>query len=140
MVPVPLDDVPDALDRAVRAVPGAAAIEIRADGAVIGRRTSFALRAENIVLTFERVDAGASRVRIIREGRDGLDLGRTLVVSPLARALLAALRSPDADADADADAAPRPSGLLPGETPVFGHRAAYFRGAKPGHRCPAGPR
>ena len=96
----PLADLPGALNRAVHAVPGAAAIEIRADGAVIGRRTSFAARAENIVFTFERIDAGSSRVRIIREGRDGLDLGRQLFVTPLARALLAALRSPEAPDDA----------------------------------------
>jgi len=54
VVPVPLDEVPELLDRAVHAVPGAAAMEIRPDGAVIGRRTSFAVRAENIVMTFSR--------------------------------------------------------------------------------------
>ena len=92
---VPLAEVPPAVQRAVDTVPAAAAMEIRADGAVIGRRTSFALRAENIVLSFERVDAGSSRVRIIREGRDGLDAGRTLFVSPMARAVLTALRTPE---------------------------------------------
>ena len=92
---VPLAEVPPAVQRAVDTVPAAAAMEIRADGAVIGRRTSFALRAENIVLSFERVDAGSSRVRIIREGRDGFDAGRTLFVSPMARAVLTALRTPE---------------------------------------------
>ncbi|WP_148287025.1 hypothetical protein [Curtobacterium sp. B18] len=56
VLPVPLAEVPELLDRAVHAVPGAAAMEVRPDGAVIGRRTSFALRAENIVMTFSRED------------------------------------------------------------------------------------
>ena len=89
---VPVADVPALFNQAVEAIPGAAAMEVRADGAVVGRRTSFALRAENIVLSFERVDATHSRVRILREGRDGVDLGRALFFSPMARALLAALR------------------------------------------------
>ncbi|WP_281264401.1 hypothetical protein [Curtobacterium sp. 9128] len=89
---VPVADVPALFNQAVEAVPGAAAMEVRADGAVVGRRTSFALRAENIVLSFERVDATHSRVRIVREGRDGVDLGRALFFSPMARALLAAVR------------------------------------------------
>lgn len=93
VLPVPLTDVPALFHQAVDAVQGAAAMEVRADGAVVGRRTSFALRAENIVLSFERLDATHSRVRIVREGRDGLDLGRALFVSPMARALLAALRA-----------------------------------------------
>ncbi|TDW74374.1 hypothetical protein EDF51_101384 [Curtobacterium sp. PhB25] len=93
VLPVPLDAVPALLRRAVDAVPGAAAMEIRDDGAVIARRTSFALRAENIVLTFRRESASSSRVQILREGRDGLDSGQVLWVTPMARAILAALRS-----------------------------------------------
>lgn len=68
-------------------------MEIRDDGAVIARRTSFAMRAENIVLTFRRESASSSRVQILREGRDGLDSGQVLWVTPMARAILAALRS-----------------------------------------------
>ncbi|MDR6575089.1 hypothetical protein J2X60_003759 [Curtobacterium sp. 320] len=88
VVPVPLDAVPELLDRAVHAVPGAAAMEIRPDGAVIGRRTSFALRADNIVMTFSREGPTSSRVEIIREGRDGLSYGQVLWVTPMARAIL----------------------------------------------------
>ncbi|WIB61805.1 hypothetical protein DEJ13_08230 [Curtobacterium sp. MCLR17_007] len=93
VLPLPLPEVPAVLRRAIDAVPGAAAMEIRADGAVIGRRTSFAVRAENIVMAFEPIDATSSRVRIIREGRDGLDYGRVLVVSPMARAILCEARA-----------------------------------------------
>lgn len=63
-------------------------MEIREDGAVVGRRTSFALRAENIVFIFHREGPGSSRVEILREGRDGLDYGRLLFVTPMARAIL----------------------------------------------------
>ncbi|WP_148058282.1 hypothetical protein [Curtobacterium sp. PhB78] len=97
VLPVPLDAVPALLRRAVDAVPGAAAMEIRDHGAVIARRTSFALRAENIVLTFRRESPSSSRVRILREGRDGLDSGQVLWVTPMARAILAALRSAAAE-------------------------------------------
>ncbi|MEK6309949.1 MULTISPECIES: hypothetical protein [Curtobacterium] len=93
VVPVPLALVPSLLRRAVDAVPGAAAMEIRDDGAVVGRRTSFALRAENIVFAFHREGLSSSRVEILREGRDGLDAGRVLFVSPMARAILRELVS-----------------------------------------------
>jgi hypothetical protein len=92
VLPVPLDAVPGLVERAVHAVPGAATMEIRDDGAVIGRRTSFALRAENIVLVFRSDGPGRSRVEILREGRDGLSYGQVLFVTPMARALLAALQ------------------------------------------------
>ncbi|KTR02248.1 hypothetical protein [Curtobacterium luteum] len=88
VVPIPLAEVPALLQRAVDAVPGAAAMEIRADGAVVGRRTSFALRAENIVFAFHREGPSSSRVEILREGRDGADFGRVLFVTPMARAIL----------------------------------------------------
>ncbi|WJX99508.1 hypothetical protein [Curtobacterium sp. 458] len=88
VVPVPLAEVPALLQRAVDTVPGAAAMEIREDGAVVGRRTSFALRAENIVFAFHREGPSSSRVEILREGRDGLDYGRVLFVTPVARAIL----------------------------------------------------
>lgn len=91
VVPVPLGEVPALLRRAVDAVPGAAAMEIREDGAVVGRRTSFALRAENIVFAFHREGPSSSRVEILREGRDGLDSGRVLFVTPMARAILSEL-------------------------------------------------
>lgn len=70
MLAVPLVDLPDVLQHAVDIVPGAAAMEIRDDGAVIARRTSFAARAENIVIRFEPVDPTHSRIRIVREGRE----------------------------------------------------------------------
>lgn len=87
-LPVPLEDVPALLHRAVDAVPGAAAMEVRPDGAVVGRRTSFALRAENIVFAFHRRGPTSSRVEIAREGRDGLTYGQVLFVTPMARAIL----------------------------------------------------
>jgi hypothetical protein len=93
VVPVPLAEVPVLLQRAVDAVPGAAAMEIRPDGAVVGRRTSFAARAENIVFAFHRETATSARVEILREGRDGLSSGQVLWVTPMARSILAELRA-----------------------------------------------
>jgi hypothetical protein len=93
VLPVPLAAVPALLQHAVDAVPGAAAMEIRDDGAVVARRTSFAARAENIVFAFGSEGAGRSRVQILREGRDGLSYGQVLVVTPLARSILRELRA-----------------------------------------------
>ncbi|MBT2500987.1 hypothetical protein [Curtobacterium sp. ISL-83] len=97
-VPVPLGAVPSLFRQAVDAVPGAAAMEVRDDGAVVSRRTSFALRAENIVFTFRSEGPSSSRVQILREGRDGLNAGQVLFVTPMARAILAPLRVTAADA------------------------------------------
>ena len=88
VLPVALAALPALFQRAVDAVPGAAAMEVRDDGAVVGRRTSFALRAENIVFTFRREGPESSRVQILREGRDGLSYGQVLWVTPLARSIL----------------------------------------------------
>ena len=100
VLPVRLDAVPALFRQAVDAVPGAAAMEVRDDGAVVARRTSFAARAENIVFSFRREALGTSRVAIIREGRDGLSYGQVLFVTPMARAVLrelAAAARPRAD-------------------------------------------
>jgi|GEM_PF-4284907 len=94
---VPLAAVPALLQRAVDEVPGAATMEVRDDGAVVGRRTSFAVRAENIVFAFRSEGVNASRVQIIREGRDGLSYGQVLFVSPMARSILQALRAFDTE-------------------------------------------
>ncbi|GAA3338470.1 hypothetical protein GCM10017714_09840 [Curtobacterium pusillum] len=98
VLPVPLDAVPALVEQAVHAVPGAAVMEVRPDGAVIGRRTSFALRAENIVLAFRSEGPASSRVEIIREGRDGLSYGQVLWVTPMARAILRELAAATAAA------------------------------------------
>ncbi|MFJ3035768.1 hypothetical protein ACIPC2_15265 [Curtobacterium pusillum] len=90
---VPLAVVPALFRQAVDAVPGAATMEVRDDGAVVARRTSFAARAENIVFAFRRAGHGSSTVQIVREGRDGLSYGQVLFVTPMARSILRELRA-----------------------------------------------
>jgi hypothetical protein len=92
-LPVPLAVVPALFQQAVDAVPGAATMEVRDDGAVVARRTSFAARAENVVFAFRRAGPASSTVQIIREGRDGLSSGRVLFVTPMARSILRELRA-----------------------------------------------
>jgi len=113
---VPLAAVPALLQRAVDAVPGAAAMEVRDDGAVVARRTSFAARAENIVFAFRSEGAGRSRVQILREGRDGLSYGQVLAVTPLARSILRELRAAAAEVAAVPPMPPVPP--VPPEPPV----------------------
>jgi len=61
---VAVDAVPGLLRRAVAAVPKATVVEIRNDGAVIGRRTNFAALAETTELSFHAIGEKTSRVDV----------------------------------------------------------------------------
>ena len=66
---VGVDAVPDLMRRAVAAVPRATVVEVRADGAVIGRRTNMAIAAETTVLCFRATGMGTSEVKVISATR-----------------------------------------------------------------------
>ncbi|WIB65761.1 hypothetical protein [Curtobacterium sp. MCBD17_040] len=62
VVAAPVDALPELLRAAVRTVAGATLIEVRPDGALVGRRSNFALGSETTRFTFSARPDGSSEV------------------------------------------------------------------------------
>lgn len=60
---VAVEALPELMRRAVEAVPRAILIEVLPEGALIGRRTNFALTSETTRFSFHAVDPSHSEVR-----------------------------------------------------------------------------
>lgn len=92
VVDAPLEDLPDLMTRAVHSVSGASLIEVGADGALVARRTNFALASESTRFSFHDLLDGKSEVRA--ESTNGGALGFVAykdVVGEVGRGLLNAL-------------------------------------------------
>ncbi|WP_132047103.1 hypothetical protein [Curtobacterium sp. PhB136] len=63
-VHVPISGIPDLFRRAVEAVPNANLIEVLPDRALVGRRTTVAIRSETTRFTFHAKGEGVSELRV----------------------------------------------------------------------------
>ena len=92
VVDAPIADLPGLLTKAVHSVSGASLIEVRADGAIVARRTNFALASESTRFSFHDLLDGKSEVRA--ESTNGGALGFIAykhVVGEVGRSVLDAL-------------------------------------------------
>jgi hypothetical protein len=114
---VPIDALPDLVRKAIAAVPVATAVEIRADGAVVGRRTNFAAFAETTVLSFHATGPSSTRVRVeaVTAAAFGFIPGRRLPIQSMesGTAVIAELQQlVERRRDSDSDSDPRQPGSL----------------------------
>jgi len=65
VVNVSLEELPAVFKEAVGAVPSATIIEVRPNGAIVGRRTTFAAMSETTRFAFKRRDVGTSEVEVL---------------------------------------------------------------------------
>lgn len=63
-LPVGIGALPQFVRQAVSAVPNATAVEIRADGAILGRRTNLAFFVQTTVLSFHAMSRSSTRVDV----------------------------------------------------------------------------
>ncbi|MET4705385.1 hypothetical protein [Frigoribacterium sp. UYMn621] len=88
----PLEALPDLIRQAVETIPRATLIEVRPDGALVARKTNFAIASESTRFSFHSRPKGGSEVRA--ESSSGGALGFVSypeVVAETGRAVLDAL-------------------------------------------------